>query len=64
MFSKSNLVIICLFGDELLKYIKEIGEFNKIVMRIMFCLIILFKCYFDYKSNNRVFFFERSLLIN
>ena len=50
--SKSNPVTTCLFGDELPKHIKEIGEVNKIAKRTMSHSTVSSKRNSDYKSNN------------
>ena len=50
--SKSNPVTTCLFGDEMPKQIKEIGEINKIAKRTMFRSTVSSKRNSDYKSNN------------
>lgn len=34
VFNKSNAIATCLFGDELSKYIKEIGDINKISRKV------------------------------
>ena len=50
--SKSNSVTTCLFGDELPKHIKEIGEVNKIAKRTMSRSTVSSKRNSDCKSNN------------
>ena len=50
--SKSNPVTTNLFGDELPKHIKEIGEVNKIARKTMSHANVLPKQSFDYKSGN------------
>ena len=50
--SKSNPVTTCLFGDELPKHIKEIGEVNEIAKRTMSRSTVSSKRNSDYMSNN------------
>jgi hypothetical protein len=49
--SKSNPVTTNLFGDELPKHIKEIGEVNKIARKTTYRANTMPKPSYDYKSN-------------
>lgn len=50
--SKSNPVTANLFGDELPKHIKEIGEVNKIARKTMSRTKVMPKRRFEYKSSS------------